>query len=105
MESYDTVVDALTGLKARGYTVNFNIAFNKIICSEKKTCLNPGEFEIVEVHRFEGNSNPADEDVVYAVESLTGDIKGVITSAFGLYADPASSEMIRKLSMHPKKTI
>lgn len=99
MESYDTVVSALAGLKARGYTVNFNIAFDKITCSENKTCLNPSEFEIVEIHRFEGNSNPADEDVVYAVESKTGNIKGVITSAFGLYADAASTEMIRKLSI------
>jgi hypothetical protein len=100
MESYDTVVAAINGLKARGYTVNFNIAFDKLICTDNKTILNPNEFEIVEVHRFEGNSNPADEDVVYAVESITGNIKGVITSAFGLYADSASTEMIHKLSMH-----
>ena len=100
MESYDTVVDALNGLKARGYTVNFNIAFDKLMCSENKICLNPNEFEIVEIHRFEGNSNPADADVVYAVKSITGDIKGVITSAFGLYADAESTEMISKLSMH-----
>ena len=99
MESYDTVVATLNGLKVRGYTINFNIAFDKLICSEKKICLNPSEFEIVEVHRFEGDSNPADEDVVYAVESKDGKIKGVITSAFGLYADSASSEMLRKLSI------
>ena len=100
MESYDTVVAALNGLRVRGYTVNFNIAFDKLICSENKTLLNPDEFEIVEFYRFEGNSNPADEDVVYAVESKEGKIKGVVTSAFGLYADTASAEMIRKLSMH-----
>ena len=100
MESYDTVVAAINGLKAKGYTTNFNIAFDKLMCSENKTCLNPNEFEIVEVHRFEGNSNPADEDVVYAVESINGNIKGVITSAFGMYADNTSTEMIRKLSMH-----
>ena len=100
MHSYDTVVAALDGLKARGYNLNFNVAFDKLMCSETGTCLNPHEFEIVEVYRFEGNSNPADEDVVYAIESKDGNIKGVITSAFGLYADGASAEMISKLSMH-----
>jgi hypothetical protein len=100
MESYDTVTGALNGLKVRGYSTNFNIAFDKLICSENIMALNPDEFEIVEVYRFEGNSNPADEDVVYAVESKTGSIKGVITSAFGLYADAASTEMIKKLTMH-----
>ena len=100
MESYDTVVAALNGLKARGYTTNFNIAFDKIMCTETKACLNPDEFEIVEVYRFEGNSDPDDQDVVYAVESTDGNMKGVITSAYGLYADSASTEMLRKLSMH-----
>ena len=100
MESYDTVVDALNGLKTRGYSINFNIAFDKLVCSENKNFLNPDEFEIVEVYRFEGNSDPEDEDVVYAVESINGGIRGVVTSAFGMYADAASTEMIRKLSMH-----
>ncbi|MBP9098237.1 MAG: phosphoribosylpyrophosphate synthetase [Ferruginibacter sp.] len=100
METYDTVVYALNGLKARGYTVNFNIAFDKLMCTDNKICLNPNEFEIVEVHRFEGETNPADEDVVYAVESKDGSIKGVITSAFGMYADSASTAMLKKLSMH-----
>lgn len=100
MESYDTVVAALNGLRARGYTINFNIAFDKLICSENKTILNPSEFEITEVYRFEGNTNPADEDVVYAVKSKKGNIKGVLTSAFGLYADAASTEMIKKLSIN-----
>ena len=100
MQSYDTVTDALNGLKAKGYTTDFNIAFDKLICSKNETVFKPDEFEIVEVYRFEGETNPSDEDVVYAVESKHGNIKGVITSAFGLYADSISTEMIKKLSMH-----
>ncbi len=100
MNSYDTVTEAVKDLKERGYTIDFNIAFDKLICSDKKICLKPDEFEIVESHRFEGDSNPDDEDVVYAVESKEGNIKGTITSAFGLYADPASNRIIQKLAMH-----
>lgn len=101
MYQYDTVVGAINGLKERGYTLDFNIAFDKLICRDnEEICLNPGQFEITEMHRFEGNTNPSDEDVVYAVESIDGDIKGVITSAFGLYADSVSTDMIKKLTMH-----
>ena len=100
MESYETVTAALTGLKSRGFALDFNIAFDKLMCNDNGLCLNPHEFEITEVYRFEGESNPSDEDIVYAIESKDGNIKGVITSAFGLYADNASSEMIKKLSMH-----
>ena len=69
MRNYDTVTEAVQDLKTRGYTIDFNIAFDKLICSKDSVCLNPSEFEIVEVYRFEGESNPSDEDVVYAVES------------------------------------
>ena len=100
MESYDTVTGALTGLKAKGYALDFNLSFDNIKCNEHNICLNPNEFEIVEVHRFEGDTNPSDEDVVYAVESKDGKLKGTITSAFGMYADSISNEMIQKLSMH-----
>lgn len=100
MANYYTVSLALNSLKERGFTTDFNIAFDKLICSETKACLNPGEFEITEVYRFEGESNPSDEAVVYAVESKDGKMKGAFVSAYGTYADPMSDEMIKKISMH-----
>lgn len=100
MESYDTVTAALNGLKAKGYTLDFNIAFDNIKCKEHNICLNPNEFEITETHRFEGNTNPSDEEVVYAVESKDGKMKGTITSAFGMYADNVNDAMLKKLIIH-----
>lgn len=100
MYQYDTVVSALDGLKKRGYVLDFNIDFDKIKCLQNDQTLEPSQFEITEVYRFEGDTNPSDEDVVYAVESTDGQLKGVITSAFGLYADGISTEMISKLKMH-----
>jgi hypothetical protein len=94
------VVAALAGLKARGYTLDFNIVFDKITCDEKGICMNLHEFEITELHRFEGDTNPDDEDIVYAIQSKDGSIKGSMTSAYGLYADSISTEMIQKLSIH-----
>lgn len=100
METYDTLTAALNGLKAKGYTLDFNIAFDKLVCSEGTNLLHPEDFEITEVHRFEGDTNPDDEEVVYAVESYDKKIKGTFTSAFGMYADTVSTDMLRKLSIH-----
>jgi len=100
MKTYDTVTEALKDLKQRGFATDFNIAFDKIMCSENKICLNPGEFEIVEIYRFEGDTDPGDENVVYAIESKDGTIKGSMSSAYGTYAETVSNEMIQKLSMH-----
>lgn len=100
MENYDTVVAALNGLKTEGYTLDFNILFNKIMCNETGVCLNPHEFEITKVFRFEGATNPDDEDIVYAIESKDGKIKGSMMSAYGAYADGISTDMMKKLAMH-----
>jgi len=102
MENYDTVSSTLNTLKARGYTKDFNIAFDKLICNKTNECLNPHEFEITEVYRFEGESNPSDEAVVYAIESKDGNKKGVLVNAYGPYADSMSDEMVKKLSIHRK---
>ena len=100
MENYDTVTGALNGLRKKGYTLDFNLAFDKLICTQNDECLNPSEFEITETYRFEGESNPSDEDVVYAIESKDKNLKGVLTSAYGMYADTVDTDMIKKLSFN-----
>ena len=97
MYAYDTVSDALKGLKERGYTKDFNLKDNCIVCDEKK--FHPEDFEIVEVYRYEGNSDPADEAVVYAIEGNNGD-RGVLVSGYGISADEMTAELAKKLSMH-----
>ncbi|MCE3283645.1 MAG: phosphoribosylpyrophosphate synthetase, partial [Chitinophagaceae bacterium] len=99
MPAYDTVTEALKDLKARGFTTDFNISFDKLQCSRTRRCLSPEEFEIVEHHRFEGDSNPSDEEVVYAIESKDGSMKGVLVSAFGIYSDRVEDAMLKKLQV------
>ena len=98
MYSYDTITDAVSGLRQRGYTKDFNLEENCIVCHEEK--FHPEDFEIVEIYRFEGNSDPGDEAVVYAIESKNGD-KGILVSGYGISADEMSSEMVKKLSIRP----
>jgi hypothetical protein len=96
MISYDTVSEAVNGLKKRGFTTDFNLAENCIVCHTGKFDVN--DFAIVEVHRFEGNTDPSDEAVVYGIESVTG-LKGVLVSGYGISAEGMSAEMAAKLSV------
>lgn len=96
MFTYDTVSEATNGLKQRGYTLDFNLDENCLICHGDK--FNVSDFEIVEFHRFEGNTDPSDEAVVYAIESNDGK-KGVLVSGYGISAEGMSAEMIKKLSI------
>jgi hypothetical protein len=97
MYTYDTVTDAIKGLKERGFSKDFNLKENYIVCLEGR--FNHSDFEITEVYRFEGASDPADEAVVYAIESNNG-MKGVLVNGYGISADVMSSEMAKKLSLH-----
>jgi len=92
---YDTVSEAVNGLKQRGYTVDFNLDYDCIYC-DRTGKLSPSEFEITEVHRYEGESDPADEAVVYAIESKNGQ-KGVLVNGFGVSANGMDNAMIEKL--------
>lgn len=103
MPVYENLITALTALKAQGYTLDFNIAFDKIDCKELGICLHPSDFEITAVFRFDAETNPDDESVLYAIESKDKVMKGTMVSAFGIYADAISDEMIKKLAMNLKK--
>jgi hypothetical protein len=96
MKVYDTLVEALNDLKQRGFTHDFNLDNDCVVCTEINLSLSPEEFDIVETHRFEGETNPSDQSVLYAIESKKG-TKGVLVNAFGIYADPISDAMVKKL--------
>ena len=100
MISYDTVTEALTDLNERGYRVDFNLAFDRIICKESGLFLYPKDFEITEFYRFEGPTDPGDENTVYALESKDGNVKGVLVAAHGAYSEDMDTDMLRKLSVH-----
>jgi hypothetical protein len=95
--SYDTLSQAISGLRNRGYTTDFNLAENCLICNG--TRFDVDDFEIVETYRFEGASNPDDSSILYAIESNKGE-KGLLVSAYGMYAEGMSAEMAKKLALH-----
>jgi len=99
MPVYDNLVDALKDLKARGFTTDFNLAFDTIKCSNTGACLAPSEFEIVEHYRFEANTDPDDSSVLYVIQSTDGRLKGVLINAYGVYSDPVSEDMIQKMKV------
>jgi len=98
MKVYDTVSTALQELRKRGFTVDFNLKFDRIHDTGKSDALHVDNFEIVEHYRFEGNSDPADEAIVYAITTKDGR-KGVLVHGYGAYSEDISEDMIRKLNV------
>ena len=93
---YDTVSNAIATLKKRGFTIDFNLEDNYIISPEGKVHVN--DFSIVDVYRYEGDSDPSDEAAVYAIECTNG-LKGILVSGYGPSADTLTTEMLEKLKI------
>ncbi len=99
---YETVLTALNQLNAEGYTSNFNLRATHLEDTALQLKLYPDDFEVKKIFRFEGESDPGDSSIVYAIESKSGSVKGVLINAYGAYADTVSSEIIAKLNYNPK---
>ena len=99
MKAYTTLVEGINDLRKKGYDLDFNLRENYIECTTTKQQLSPNEFEITEVHRFEGMTNPSDQAILYAIESKHG-LRGLLVNAYGPDADPISQQLIAKLSVH-----
>ena len=102
MKNYDTMSEALNDLKKRGYDHDFNLGEEFVESKQNKARLKADEFEIDEVHRFEGNTDPGDENIVYAISSIKHELKGVLINAYGMYSDTTSAAIVSKLHEHGK---
>ncbi|MBE9460461.1 phosphoribosylpyrophosphate synthetase [Dyadobacter subterraneus] len=98
MESYNTLVEALEGLEKEGYSEEFNLKQDYLESSNGKFQIRHHEFEIDKFFRFEGETDPSDESIVYAISSAKYNLKGVLVSAYGIYSEPLVDEMIKKFS-------
>jgi hypothetical protein len=65
--------------------------------------LSPDDFEIDDFYKFEGDGNPGDEMIVYAISSKSKNLKGIVVNAYGMYANNASSAIVKKLNTAPKQ--
>ncbi|NUM32776.1 MAG: hemerythrin domain-containing protein [Bacteroidetes bacterium] len=99
MKYYETVFEALTELHKKGYTLDFSILDEQdcIYCHNQNHSLSADEFVIDEIYRFEGDTDPGDEMIVYAISSSKHNLKGVLTNAYGIYSDSKNSKIVEKL--------
>ncbi len=101
MQSFDTLTEALDVLRSQGFTQDYNLKPDYLHCQPDNIELRPADFDIVNVYRFEGMTDPADSTVLYAIEARNGN-KGVLVDSYGAYAESITPEMARKLRYDPE---
>ncbi|MEO6669901.1 MAG: phosphoribosylpyrophosphate synthetase [Ferruginibacter sp.] len=102
-EFYGTLSETINGLKKEGYTIDFNTQNEESVSDQANIKLSPAYFEIDKVFRFEGQSNPDDQSILYAISSSKFGMKGVLVNGYGISSDEATNTLISKLKTHPNK--
>jgi hypothetical protein len=97
-KAYSTLAEAVQDLKARGYSENFEFLNNAFRALNTGRTFRAEELTIREHHRFEGESDPDDQSVVYAIETRDG-TRGVLTDAYGVYASPELGEFLKDVKI------
>ena len=91
---YNTVTEAIEQLRLKGFTLDFNMEENVLSTTSEK--FPPENLEIVDVYRYEGDSDPGDEASVYALESTSG-VKGILVTGYGISAEGDSAGLLKKM--------
>jgi hypothetical protein len=99
---YATVTEAIEQLRKQGFTFDFNLKENQFIVGDK--AYTAYEFEIVDVYRYEGASDPGDEATVYALANNEG-VKGILVAGYGASSDEASEETLNEASRQVIKRV
>lgn len=99
MKPYTTLSETINDLRKQGYTEDFNLRENCLECRNGQFKLFTDDFMIDKYYRFEGESNPSDAAILYAISSDRKKLKGVLVNAYGIYSDPLTDEMTRKLQI------
>src|SRR4051794_20793498 len=94
-----TMTDVINDLRKQGYDKDLNLRMNRLHCAGLETELSPEDFEVDETYRFEGETDPADEAIVYAISSEKFHLKGILVNAYGVYSDPMVDKMAQKLNI------
>jgi hypothetical protein len=97
METSNTITGLINELRLGGYTEDFNLLKDCITNAGDRIRLQPEEFVIDKHFRFEGETDPGDEAIVYAISSIKNNVKGILINSYGIYSDEIVDELIIKL--------
>ena len=101
MDTMDTEEAVVARFVDEGYEHHFVIDDGRVRCPECDVTVAPESVHIDETVRFEGESDPGDESVVFAISNGPCQHRGVLVVAFGPDVPPEQAEAVRVLGTNP----
>lgn len=95
----ETISEALARLESAGFRDSFRAERGGLWALAAQRFFAPESLVVEEVRRFEGESDPDDMAVLFALRSEGGDVRGTFTTEYGAkLADPEAAEVMRRLA-------
>ena len=85
-----------------GYTDTFKVTERGLYSAAKEKYFSPEQVHVHNFYRFEGESDPADNSIMYVIETQDG-LKGTIIDAYGPYSDVNVSAFMKLVEDLNKK--
>ena len=95
-ELMQTVLEVIEELRKKNYSDDFEINKGRILAKNSGGSFEPEELIIEKIFRYEGDSNPSDNAVVYAITAKNG-IKGILLDSYGAYSDTELAKIIARI--------
>lgn len=86
---YASVSKALEELKELGFDYDYNL-------NEKEIIMDPDNYIIHHVYRYEGNTNPDDEAIVYGISSFDNK-KGVFVAGYSANSNAELTKALQRI--------
>lgn len=103
-EDMKSLASCLNKLVLDGYTEDFKAAERGLLSLQTERIYEPGQVHVVDFMRFEGASDPADNTILYVIETDDG-LKGTLVDAYGSYADPKVTAFMQEVEDLNKKMV
>lgn len=92
----DSLVTVLAKVEKLGFHSQFEVNGKNMVSLKTGKHFLSHEVEIVHFYRFEGESNPEDSSILYAIEGNDGE-KGTLVDGYGTAADPDTANFMLKV--------
>lgn len=91
--------EVMNSLRKKGYTADFSISEDsELISRDTNEAFKPEDLVIVQTYRFEGESDPGDMCILFAIEANSG-TKGLCIDAYGTNASRTLGEFMKEVKI------
>ncbi len=99
-----TLASCLNKLVIDGYTEDFKASERGLLSLQHERLYEARDVNVVNFFRFEGASDPADNSILYVIETNDG-LKGTLVDAYGPYSDITVEKFMQQVEEINKKTV